>query len=153
MKVRVDCYVGENARVDISFLEKRKLWLPFTGIYLEFLLKGAYQKQVDFEIVSPSENVTIARHAWNRFFVNVQQSETVEFKVSVDGKETISQPYTFNVADVDVPLMFSVLNLFTYPVSDVRFFANRLSENIVNSSKNFQYGSPTSKLDLDSFSK
>lgn len=142
MRIRVDCYVGENPKIDISFLERRKFWLPYTGIYLEFLLKGEYCKQVDFQIVSPSENITVVRHAWNRFFVNVHSSETVHFKVNIDGEEMVSQLYTFNVVEIDVPLLFSVLNLFQYPVTDVRFFANRLSENLVNGTR-IQYFTPT----------
>lgn len=147
MRIRGDVYLGDNPRIDISFLKRRKSWLPHTGIYLEFLLRGVYQKQVDFQIVSPNDGVTVTRHAWNRFFLNVQHTETVEFVVTVGDKVVIKEPFMFQVAELDVPLMFSVLNLFGYSVSDVRFFANRLSENLVNSTR-IQYFSPKTMENL-----
>lgn len=135
MKVRVDCYLGDSPHIDISFLERRNRWLPFTGIYLEFLLKGGYEEQVDFQIEPQNADIVVSRHSWNRFFLNVQKSGDVHFKVNIGGKSVITQPFKFSVVDTKVPLLFSVLNLFSYPVTDVRFFANRLSENIVNGTR------------------
>ena len=136
MKVRCDVYLGDNSRLDLSFFSKRKSWLPFTGVYLEFVLKGVYSKQVDFQVASfDQESVVVTRHAWNRFFLNIQKTGTVMFEVDVGGEIAIEQQYTFNVEQVTVPLMFSIPSLFRHRVSDIRFFANRLSENMVNSTR------------------
>lgn len=136
MRVRVDVYVGDERRLDISFLEKREQWLPFTGVYLEFMLKGTYDKQINFELIPRSGNVFVTRHSWNRFFVNVQDTDTLKFVVTEAGLPVLESEYTFNVMSIKVPLMFSVLNLFSnHTVSDVRFFANRLSEHLVNGTR------------------
>lgn len=136
MRVRVDVYVGDEGRLDISFLEKRTKWLPSTGVYLEFMLKGCYDKQINFDVSSGDGNVFVTRHSWNKFFVNVQRTDTVTFSVSEGGQPFLDAQYTFNVVEVEVPLMFSILGLLgDYSVSDVRFFANRLSENLVNSTR------------------
>jgi hypothetical protein len=136
MRVRVDVYLGDDNRLDISFLEKRERWLPFTGVYLEFMLKGTYEKQINFELTPSNGNVCVTRHSWNRFFVNVQDTDTLKFVVTEAGLPVLESKYKFNVVDVKVPLMFSILNLFSnHTVSDVRFFANRLSENMVNGTR------------------
>lgn len=136
MRVRVDVYVGDDCRLDASFLERRETWLPNTGVYLEFMLKGRYDKQINFDVKPQDGNIVVDRHSWNKFFVNVQGSDSIDFVVTEGGKPLISHPYRFNVVDIKVPLMFSILKLMSeYSVSDVRFFANRLSENMVNATR------------------
>jgi len=136
MKVRVDVYVGDKNEFDTSFLERRTHWLPYTGIYLEFILKGVYDEKLDFQVTSSApEAILVSRHSWNRFFLNIQGTGSVEFAVIRDGKSCIEKTLDFDVVNSDVPLLFSVPSLVSFPISDVRFFANRLSENLVNGTR------------------
>lgn len=136
MKIRVDAYLGERNKFDTDFLERRKEWLPYTGIYLELILKGVYYQRVDFRVTSGDERgILINQYSWNRFFLNVQDSGSVKFELLDKGKVLIEKEINFNVVKVDVPLMFSLPSLFTYPVSDIRFFANRLAENLNNGTR------------------
>jgi len=128
----VDCYLGEENRIDLSFLEKREAWLPNTGIYLELILKGVYHDSVNFKIEGNKEEVLISRYSWNRFFLNLRESGKVVFSVIVGGEEVASKEFEFKVVKLDVPLALSVPNLLIHPVADIRYFANRLSENLVN---------------------
>jgi len=136
MKVRVDAYLGERGEFDTEFLERRKQWLPFTGIYLEFILKGVYNQRIDFRVTSSNvENIIVNQHSWNRFFLNVQGSGNVKFELLDKDKILLEKTLNFNVVDVSVPLMFSIPSLFTHTVSDIRFFANRLAENLNNGTR------------------
>jgi len=132
VKVRADVYLGEENRIDLSFLEKREAWLPGTGIYLEFILKGVYDKNINFKIEGNKEEVMISRYSWNRYFLNLRESGDVTFRVLCDGEEIASKVMHFNIMNINVPLSVSVPNLMAHPVSDIRYFANRLSENMVN---------------------
>lgn len=136
MKIRVDAYLGEINKFDAEFLERRKQWLPYTGIYLELTLKGIYHNKVDFRVTSSDEkSILINQYSWNRFFLNVQDSGSVKFELLDKDKILIEKVISFDVVKVDVPLMFSLPSLFTYPVSDIRFFANRLAENLNNGTR------------------
>lgn len=135
MKVRVDVFLGEENRIDLSFLEKREAWLPGTGVYLEFILKGVYDKSVDFRVTGEKNEVMVSRYSWNRFFLNLRKSGTVRFAVVEGDKEVAEKELFFNVVDCPVPLVLSVSNLLTHPVSDIRYFANRLSESLINSTR------------------
>jgi hypothetical protein len=136
MKIRVDVYLGDENRFDTEFLEKRAQWLPYTGIYLEFILKGMFEERVDFKITSSnSESVLVNQHSWNRFFLNIQDSGSVKFEL-LKGKEVLAEKTVgFDVVKADIPLLFSVPGLFSYHVSDIRFFANRLAENLNNGTR------------------
>ena len=135
MKVRVDCYLGEDNRIDLSFLEQRKAWLPGTGIYLEFILKGIYNKSINFKVEGGRDEVLVSRYSWNRFFLNLKKSGDVSFTVLMDGEEVVEKTMHFNVVNIEVPLVLSVPNLLIHPVADVRYFANRLSENLINTTR------------------
>jgi len=136
MRVRADVFLGENSYLDLSFLKNRETWLPRTGIYLELILKGEYEKKVDFSIESDSADaISISRYSWNRFFLNIQESGKVTFKVLVGKKILCKDSLDFKVAEINLPLLFSVPNLLHYPISDIRFFANRISENLVNATR------------------
>lgn len=150
MKVRADVYIGEDNRIDLSFLERREAWLPGTGIYLEFILKGVYDKNINFKVEGNREEVMISRYSWNRFFLNLHNSGEVAFRVLCDGEEVVSKSMYFKVVNADVPLSVSVSNLMAHPVSDIRYFANRLSENMINTTR-FTLFSPgfLEKLDND----
>lgn len=149
MKVRVDVYLGEESRIDLSFLEKREAWLPGTGIYLEFILKGVYDKNINFKVEGDREEVMISRYSWNRYFLNLRSSGEVVFRVLCDGEEVVSKSMHFKVVGIDVPLLVSVPNLLAHPVSDIRYFANRLSENMINATR-FTLFSPGFLEKLDS---
>lgn len=132
MKVRCDVYLGDENRIDLSFLEKRETWLPNTGIYLEFILKGVYHEKVDFKVEGEKNKVLVSRYSWNRFFLNLKDSGEVTFSVLLGDEVLVEKKLQFNVAHLHVPLAMSVPNLLVHPVSDIRYFANRLSENLVN---------------------
>jgi len=136
MKIRVDVYLGDENKFDTEFLEKRKVWLPYTGIYLEFILKGMFEERVDFRITSSNkENILVNQHSWNRFFLNIQSSGSVRFELLKGEKCLTERTVGFDVVKTEVPLLFSVPNLFSYHVSDIRFFANRLAENLNNGTR------------------
>jgi len=136
MKIRVDVYLGDESKFDTEFLEKRGQWLPYTGIYLEFILKGMFRERVDFRITSSNEeDILVNQHSWNRFFLNIQNSGSVKFEL-LKGEECLTEKtLEFDVVKTEVPLLFSVPNLFGYHVSDIRFFANRLAENLNNGTR------------------
>lgn len=137
MKVRVDVCVGQDlsAEIDTAFLEKRESWLPGTGIYLEFILKGIYNESFDFKVESDTPEILVTRHSWNRFFINIQQSGNVDFKLVQKGTVLGEKAVRFKVAALELPLLFSCPDLLCSPVSDIRFFANRISENLVNGTR------------------
>lgn len=136
MKVRVDAYIGERQGFDTAFLERRQTWLPYTGVYLEFILKGVYHQRVDFAVTSSDESaIMVSRHSWNRFFLNIQRSGDVSFKLTQNEDVIIEKTLHFSVVDIDIPLLFSIPTLFQYSISDIRFFANRLAENLVNGTR------------------
>jgi hypothetical protein len=136
MKIRVDVYVGDESKFDTEFLEKRKQWLPYTGIYLEFILKGMFEEQVDFRITpSDKESILVNKHSWNRFFLNIQGSGSVKFELLKGDKCLTEKTIEFDVVKIEVPLLFSLSNLFNHHISDIRFFANRLAENLNNGTR------------------
>jgi hypothetical protein len=135
MKVRVDVYLGEDKRIDLEFLEKRSAWLPGTGIYLEFILKGVYHEKINFMVQGDKDEVLVSRYSWNRFFLNLRQSGTVNFVVLEGDEVVVDREMFFQVEEIDVPIVYSVTNLLSHPVSDIRYFANRLSENLVNTTR------------------
>lgn len=136
MKIRVDVYLGDESKFDTEFLEKRKQWLPYSGIYLEFILKGMFEERVDFRITSSNkESILVNQHSWNRFFLNIQSSASVRFELIKEEKCLTEKIIKFDVVKTEVPLLFSVPNLFNYHVSDIRFFANRLAENLNNGTR------------------
>lgn len=137
MRVRLDAFIGEEPHIDTSFLKRRDLWLPLTGIYVEYMLKGDYgNSQIDFEVISSdAEKVKVVRHGWNRFFINIIDTGDVIFRMTSVGKTLCETSLLFNVAHINVPLMYTVPGLLSHSVSDVRFFANRLSENLVNATR------------------
>lgn len=135
LKVRVDVFLGEDSRIDLTFLEQRSAWLPGTGIYLEFILKGIYHEEINFMVQGDKEEILVSRYSWNRFFLNLRQSGNVNFTV-LEGDEVVAEKTLFfQVEDIDVPIVYSVSNLLSHPVSDIRYFANRLSENLVNTTR------------------
>lgn len=135
MKVRADVYLGEDNRIDLDFLEKRSAWLPGTGIYLEFILKGIYDKKINFVVKGDKEEILISRYTWNRFFLNLRQSGKVNFMIMEGDEVVTAKELFFKVVEIDVPIVYSVTNLLSHPVSDIRYFANRLSENLVNTTR------------------
>ena len=136
MKIRVDVCVNEKeVIIDSSFLEKRKAWLSGMGVYLEFILKGGYSTPFDFEVTSSGEGIMVSRHSWNRFFLNLKSTAVVKFRVKMGEAFVAERVIEFNVINLEVPLLFSVPYLCKYPMSDIRFFANRLSENLVNGTR------------------
>ena len=132
MKVRCDVFLGEDSRLDLSFLKGRKTWLYGTGIYLEFILRGMYDRKINFNVTGDKEAILISRYSWNRFFINLQESGTVSFTVTLEDSVIIKEVISFNVMKIEEPLVISVPDLLTYPVSDIRYFANRLSESMIN---------------------
>jgi len=132
MRVKVDVLFDEEKRIDLDFLKSREYWLPFTDIYIEFILKGIYDEFIDFSIDSRDGGSKVVRQSWNRFFVNLKETDVVDFKVFMGGKLLVEEALLFNVIDLKVPLMFSVPSLLSYSISDIRFFSNRLSERLIN---------------------
>lgn len=136
MKIRVDVCINEgNVVIDSSFLERRKLWLSGMGVYLEFILKGEYFTAFDFEVVSSGEGIVVSRHSWNRFFLNIKSVASVIFRVKARNQVVSEKEIKFDVVSTDIPLLFSIPYLCKYPMTDIRFFANRLSENLVNGTR------------------
>jgi len=135
MRVRCDVFLGEDSYLDLSFLKSRKKWLSKTDIYLEFILRGVYDKKVDFNLESDSDAIVVSRYSWNRFFLNIQDSGKVNFSVSQDGVVQCKEQIYFDVVEINVPLLFSIPSLLQYSVSDIRFFTNRISENLVNATR------------------
>jgi hypothetical protein len=136
VKIRVDvCINGDKVEIDSSFLERRQCWLSGTGVYLEFILKGEYSKPVDFEVLAGGEGATVSHHSWNRFFLNLKSSDAVKFVIKSDGKVVAEKTLSFVVVPMTVPLLFSVPNLTKYSISDIRYFANRISENMVGGTR------------------
>jgi hypothetical protein len=129
---------GGKATLNTTFLESRDSWLANTGIYLEFIPRGTYATRLDF-LVSASDGISVVRFSWNRFFLNIKSTASVVFKIVnfVEGREVILGEKTlqFSVADTKVPLLFTYPYLFDLPVFDIRFFANRISENLVSGTR------------------
>lgn len=132
MRVRIDAFLGNDYRLDLSFLQHRKTWLYGTGLYVEFMLRGVYEKEVTFEIQSDQDAVSISHYSWNRFFLNLKQTSEVRFVVKEGGREVINEALTFKVIDLKLPLVAAIPNLMTHSITDIRYMANRLSENSVN---------------------
>lgn len=135
MKVRADVYLGEDSRIDLAFLEQRDAWLPGTGIYLEFILKGVYHEKINFVIQGEEDEVLVSRYSWNRFFLNLRKSGKVRFAVVEGDNVAVEKEMFFKVENIEVPVAYSVSNLLTHSVADIRYFANRLSENLVNTTR------------------
>jgi len=136
MKVRVDVCLGQDLpEIDLSFLTRRETWLPGTGIYLEFNLKGTYTEGYDFKVESDVPEVVVTKYSWNRFFINIQQSGIVTFSVVQKGVVVVSKEITFKVSVISVPLIYSVNDLLCSSVADIRFFANRLADNTINGTR------------------
>jgi len=123
----------DSLDIDLSILEREK-WLKGTGIYVEFIPCGRYDKQLDFEIRSV-DGVEVCRYSWNRFFLNLLGSSDLTFSVSVDGKKIINKQLHFDVVNISTPLMLSVLSLPRHKISDIRFFISRLSESLINGTR------------------
>lgn len=154
MKIRVDvCINGDKVDIDSSFLERRESWLSGTGVYLEFILKGSYLEPFDFDVVVGGDGATVSRHSWNRFFLNLKSSAEVVFVVKESGKVVAEKKLNFNVVPLSVPLLFTVPYLTYYSVSDIRYFANRISENMVGGTRFILFSSRTlsylSKVDMN----
>jgi len=150
VKVHIDTFLGEEGNYfDTSFLQKRKSWLPHTGIYLEFILKGLYDQRIDFKLSTGSSGILIKRHSWNRFFLNIKDSGIVVFELIREGKPFMKSEVSFDVVNIEVPLLLSVPSLLKYSISEIRYFANRLSENLVNGTRFVLFSSSF----LDDFSK
>lgn len=136
MRVRANVFFGDTSYFDTTFLERRDYWLPYTGVYLEFVVKGINNKNLDFRVTSSDgEAISISRHSWNRFFLNIQGSGSISFELLEGEKVKVAKQVSFEVVSAEVPLLYSLLFLFKFPVADIRFFANRLSENLVNSTR------------------
>jgi hypothetical protein len=161
VKIRVDvCINGDKVEIDSSFLERRESWLSGTGVYLEFILKGGYSEPYDFDVIPGGDGATVSRHAWNRFFLNLKSTDMVRFVIKASGKVVSEKSLTFTVVPMSVPLLFSVPELVKYSISDIRYFANRISENMVGGTRFTLFSSRTlaylSKVDMnpeDSFWK
>lgn len=132
MRVRLDAFLGSDYRLDLSFLQHRKTWLYGTGLYIEFMLRGVYEKEITFEIRGNQDAVSISHYSWNRFFLNLRKTSKVYFIVKEGGKEVINESLDFKVMTLKLPLVAAIPNLLTHPITDVRYIANRLSENNIN---------------------
>lgn len=136
MKIRVDVCINEDkVEIDSSFLENRSSWLSKTGVYLELILKGEYQTPFDFDILAEDEGIVVSRHSWNRFFLNMKASSKVKFIVKSGGKVVAEKEVSFLVVSIELPLLLSIPYLSQYPMSDIRFFANRISENLAGGTR------------------
>lgn len=132
MRVRIDAFLGNDYRLDLSFLQHRKTWLCGTGLYIEFMLRGVYDKEITFEIRGDQDAASISHYSWNRFFLNLKSTSRVNFIVKEGGREVINESLLFTVVDLKLPLVVVIPNLLTHPITDIRYMANRLSENSVN---------------------
>jgi len=135
VKVRADVFLGEDSRIDLAFLEQRDAWLPGTGIYLEFILKGIYHEKINFMVQGEEDEILVSRYSWNRFFLNLRKSGKVKFAVIEGDNVVVEKEMFFKIENIDVPIVYSVANLLSHSVADIRYFANRLSENLVNTTR------------------
>lgn len=136
MKVKIDVFLGEKCYIDLSFLSKRRKWLPNTGIYIEFNLNGRYDVPINFDLISEDENcIQITRYSWNKFFLNVDDTSSILFRVKSEKNVFIETPFKFEVEKSDVPVVCTIPFLLQCSVADVRFFCNRLSERMVNGTR------------------
>jgi len=136
MRVKIDAYLGERNFLDFSFLEKRESWLPATGLYIEFILKGRCSEAVRFDVESEDEDaIKVCQHSWNRFFLNIERSAKVYFRVFEGKEKKVERSLSMKVEEIDSLLLFSVPYLLDFDVPDIRFFSNRLSEKMVNGTR------------------
>jgi len=101
MKVKVDVFLGEKNFIDLSFFNRRKEWLPGTGLYVEFSVNGKYDEMVSF-LIEPenTEAVKISRYSWNKFFINIENSSKVVLKIKVGNKVVVEDSFDINVDDI-----------------------------------------------------
>jgi hypothetical protein len=136
VRAKIDVFLGDACSIDFSFLEKRKKWLSSTGVYVEFDVHGKYDQPLTFLVESlDSEKISVCRYSWNKFFLNLNASSQVLFRVKEGDVVKVERLLDFDVVKIEAQLVFSVPNLLDYGVSDIRFFCNRLSEKLVNGTR------------------
>ena len=136
MRAKIDVFLGDACSIDFSFLERREKWLSSTGVYVEFEVHGKWEQPLTFLVESLDlEKIKVCRFAWNKFFLNLDGSSQVLFRVKEGDVVRVERLLDFDVIKIDAQLVFSVPNLLDYEVSDIRFFCNRLSEKLVNGTR------------------
>jgi len=136
VRIKIDAYLGERNFLDFSFFEKRESWLASTGLYIEFILKGMCSEAIRFDVESEDAGaIKVCQHSWNRFFLNIERSAKVYFRVFEGKEKKVERSLNMKVEDIDSLLLFSVPHLLDFDVPDIRFFSNRLSERMVNGTR------------------